>query len=1078
MKRLRIYSFPLLAALALGLLAGCQAPGWDELATAWRSQKVTTALSVAPSQDPNRTKSSYTGTEDAVLNWNLLVFENGVLKAKYYKDSGREITLDVMTDRPYRYYAVANVGDITSRLVVGTTVESDMASLRVEAFVGNGLPMAWISPEEIAFTRQQLADGNKLPVQLTRLVGRFDIVVNQSGLSLWSFTATSLALRGVSTVTPFSPASKATAASVLADEASAADLAELNRGGATHYYPIENCYGNLLTEGTSSWNKIPGNIAEDAFPTYIEIGGKLRMTDGSNLEKDVTYRFYLGENASNNFDVERNVTHTVTLLLTDASVTGDHHDWKVETGSFTDTRSLAFTHEEILLPGGSAVEEPVVRTPAGLKYKVEIDRNLMDAGVTVDGYAWGDACEADRLTLTAPSDVPFLSGHIRLKTLDGAKTAEAVLTVGRRLESLRIGLWPSATEERFHRDTTLNLSAWHEFWVHAYACYSDGTMIDVTPGRTFSYNEDAFTCYHSPSLPAGSSNLGRFSLKRKKGIFTISASYTDEGVTCTGEATLTLEPGVPTSLIVVPGEEQTLLTGGQELTYTLKVVYAGTDGEFQIDPDDATWTIQDENMLEYVSSGTIRTHYKRGQSYVEINYSERGGSVMARKYVTVTSNLINLEISPSVVYLPACGREILAEQGVLNDSYRNDVPFTVRAYYHDGTEEDVTRSFDLSWDHNHFLSYYVDGYWHVVNALHQGNGEFGIYRAYSPSVVTSIRMGPNDNFIYSVYEADVLSDHVPQLKLLGASYTCNNVTLTAKVMGTIINDAKPQRLILSPNPQEAYSGGKQVRFTATCIFDNGITEDVTSRCTWQADGLAASQGGGLFTTGSEGGTTQVHASYTANGVTASGSASLLVREPVVRSVELQMKDDGVWVTGDRDVNLGTEQEWRVRVRFEDVNDEYFTEGFTLSSTAPDIVSVHGVKTRAEVIGTATVKARYRGVASNEMTLTVGNHHYTYDLKVTPTAPVMPWNGSRMFFAYLLRFDNGVLDTSFGSSGQEDVSAFASWSVDASLLAVAEWVDSAHELFANNQSGADADGRVYATYNGMEASTNVCIEKKP
>ena len=1060
--------------MALNVLAGCQAPVLGELSSVWCGQKVTTSLSVTPLRDPNRTKSTYTGDEDAVRNWNLLVFENGVLKAKYYKGSGKNITLEVMTDRPYRYFAVANVGDIRSQVVVGTTTESDMASLRVSANVENGLPMAWKSPAEMAFTRQQIADGNKLNVQFTRLVGRFDIVVNQAGLSLWSFTATSLALRGVSTVTPFSTKSKATSASVLADAASSADLAELNRGGATHYYPLENCYGNLLSAGTSSWNKIPGNIATDAYPTYVEIGGTLRMTDGSNLEKDVTYRFYLGENASNNFDVERNVTHTVTLMLTDASVAGEHDDWKVETGSFTDTRSLAFTHEEILLPGGTSVQEPVVRTPAGLKYKVEMDRNLVDAGVKVDGYTWGDACEADKLTLSAPADVPYLSGRIRLKTLDGARSAEAGLTVGKRLASLRFGLWPSASEERFHSDTTLNLSSRHTFWAHVYACYTDGTMTDVTPGITFSYDTDAFDSYHSPSLSAGASYLGHFMPKRKRGIFRIGASYTDEGVTCTGVATITLEPGQPTSLVVVPGDERTLLTGGQELTYSLKVVYAGTDGEFPIDPDEAVWSIQDEDMLEYTGSGTIRTKYKRGRSYLEIRYSERGGTVMARKYVTVTSHLINLEISPTVVYLPACGREILAEPGVLNDSYPNEAAFTVRAYYHDGTDEDVTRSFDLSWDQNHFLSYYVDGNWHLVNALHYGDGVFRIYRAYSSSSVTVIRMGPDDDYAYSVYEAEVLSDRVPRLPLLGASYTLNDVTLTATVMGTIVNDSRPQRLVLSPNPQETYCGGKQVRFSAACVFENGITEDVTSKCTWQADGLVSSQGGGLFTTRGESGTTQVHASYTANGVTATGAASLLVREPVIRSVELQMKQDGKWVTGPQEIGLGTEQEWRVHVRFEDIEDMYLTEGFTLTSKSQDIVSVNGTRTRANAVGTAKVKARYRGVASNEMTLTVAEHQYTYDLTITPTHPDLAWNGSRMFFAYLVRFDNGVLDPDY----QEDVSVSASWRVDASLLAVAEWDEEGQMLKANNQTGEEVWGSVDASYGGMEAGTIVCIEPKP
>ena len=437
-------------------LIGCQSPATGEGGSLTQGQMLSTALSVLPPAGQPATKSSYTGADDQVNNWNLLVFEGGILQAKYYQDSAGDLSLDIMTDRPYRYYALANVGDLTSRFTVGTTTVDDMQALRIDASIANGLPMAWHSPDAIAFSRRQLAGGQKLPVQLTRLVGRYDIVVDQTGLSNWSFTATSLTLSGVSSVTPFAERSRSTAASAVTDAATAADLAALNAGGATSYYPLENCLGTLLPEGGSPWNKIPANIPADAYPSYIEIGGTLRMTDGSDLTRDVTYRFCLGENATDNFDVLRNRTHTVTLQLSDAPVSGESHHWKLETGYFTDTRSLAFANESILLLPGGQVEATINRTPSGLRYTVQADTSLIEAGVTLQGHAWGSVLDSDQLTLTAPAGAAPATGTLRLKTLDGSKTASATLIVGKVPTSLIVS--PNTTQTLLTGGTTVTYS--------------------------------------------------------------------------------------------------------------------------------------------------------------------------------------------------------------------------------------------------------------------------------------------------------------------------------------------------------------------------------------------------------------------------------------------------------------------------------------------------------------------------------------------------------------------------------------------------------------------------------------------
>ena len=954
----------LLSGWLIPLLSGCQSPFSGEPGSLFSSQTLTTALSVVPPVDPRATKSSYTGADDAVHDWNLLVFEGGLLRAKYYQDSAGDLSLAVMTDRPYQYYALANVGDLTGRFTVGTTTVEDLQALRIDASISDGLPMAWSSPSPIAFSRRQLAGGQKLSVQLTRLVGRYDIVIDQTGLSAWSFTATSLTLCGVSGVTPFAARSRATAASVVTDAATAADLAALNAGGSASYYPVENCLGDLLPAGGSPWNKIPANIPADAHPSYIEIGGTLRMTDGSALTRDVTYRFCLGENASDNFDVVRNQTHTVTLQLSDASVSGDSHHWKLETGSFTDTRSLAFTHAIILLPPGSPVEEAIVRTPAGLKYIVEADAALIQAGVSLSGGGWGAVMDSDALTLTAPAGSTPVTGTIRLRTLDGSKTAETTLIVGR----------------------------------------------------------------------------------------------------------------IPASLVVSPTTEQRLLTGGRTVTYTVKVTYTGESGQFSVDPDNVVWTIDDGDIVEYVGGGTLQSKTKRGQTNVLLAYTENGTTVTASRSVTTYANLQSLRVEPDQIYLPGCGGENFADYRYTKN-YSTSTNVRIRAYavYHDGVEVDVSEA--ATWSGNLPMLFYLnsDNYSHAANAYASSTcgGQVSVYRAYTNAESARVYLGPPvDEYFYYFYNCTRLGN-APKT-FITATYTEGRVTKTANVKATIVNPATPVSLSITPDAQEAFTGGFTAQFTATCTLSDGTTEVVTNKAMWSADALVTSNGNGRFTTGGTTGTTQVHASYTYNGVTVQADAALTLRERVVRQIELTVSDGVNWIWDRLEVDLGSGQSWRVRVIWEDGDIDYIYDGFSLTSSNPSVVAASGSGSQAVGLGTAVVTATFGGQTSGGVTLDVVQHSYSFELRVLPSSANLSWNETRYFYAYLYRYDQGVLDTSYGDNGRVDVSMDADWDVSNSLLAVASWNTSLQGLSGNNTGSTSVKGNVWASYGDYSDYASVTI----
>ena len=505
------------------------------------------SLAVKPMEDASKSASSVTeATEDAVRNWNLLVFDHGILTAMYYRDCQYNVHdseatrrtksmiggISIVYDRAYDWYAVANVGELADtpffRNGIGSLSETELCAWTPTIAVAgaDALPMAW-HETGLSVSEGQILTGYTLPVVFERLVSRYDIIVNQAGLSNWSFTATGLKLQGADSVTPFADISSFTGSYAEADYATAEDVAVLNSGGATRYYPLENCYGELLSVSNPMDKCLENVLSADASarPSFVELEGTLTLQDGSFLDKDVTYRFYLGENNTTNFDVRRNVTHVVTLRLTDALIDGDADLWKVETGRFDDTRSLAFADDAVRLPAGMSYYAGIVAEPSTLYYRVLMDANLVSAGVTITGVVpdSGTAYSLPRLQINVPEGVET-SGLIRIRTLDGQKYDD--LPVSTYLPG------PYLTGIIFDREHYALVQV-EDGALHT-ACrfsvigqYSDGSVEPVTPSASYTDEGDIWIDPVSGTLAATVACSGK-TLTASYGGFTATAQYSSE----------------------------------------------------------------------------------------------------------------------------------------------------------------------------------------------------------------------------------------------------------------------------------------------------------------------------------------------------------------------------------------------------------------------------------------------------------------------------------------------------------------------------------------------------------------------
>lgn len=486
MKRnlLRIITF---AALVVGVLAGCQ----DDIGKAAveggvgrEGRRLKSEISVVPMQNDTPTKSLYGGDESVVNNWTLLQFDGVTEKlvAMYYQESGANIgNIKVVAGHPYYWFAMANLGDVRSQFSIGTTTTAGMASwyaTGIDMSTAAGLPMSWASSGTVAFTKEQISGGATLDVDMTRMVAKYNVVLDKSGLSVFTFTGATghqgASIMGPGSVKAFSQSNATDVAATVSstDGFSSMDIARFYGGNqAVVLYAAENMYGNIESIDTPAKKKA-SNVGTRK-PTYVQVYGQASGDGYENVP--LTYRFYLGQNATSNFDVIRNTVSTVTLKLTDDAIRSaiavanndpddpyypdDPDIWKIESQPVSDTRVLMFNDGvqnggtgSLSLTLGERKAEALVRTPADLAYQFKMDAALYSAGFRAYTDAAGttevdSGYGSDYVTITgapgtlyfyAPTGISPTTGKVYVKTTDGRKSDELTLSAGRVFDHLEV----------------------------------------------------------------------------------------------------------------------------------------------------------------------------------------------------------------------------------------------------------------------------------------------------------------------------------------------------------------------------------------------------------------------------------------------------------------------------------------------------------------------------------------------------------------------------------------------------------------------------------------------------------------
>lgn len=370
------------------------------------------------------TRSTTVSDESGIRNLNLFLYRGGKLEWQEYRTAADPISLNLLAGESYSAYALANVG--RREAPAAETALHDYGLDLSGSGAAGKIPMATRSG--MPFVVPASGPTVTVPVTLTRLVAKYNFQVDRSGLQYGSFTLTSVRVRqAANRVDAFATGSAAASAGEVADGdyASEADLGRLNADAPVCFYLPENAQGTLLSGNTDPWRKEyfdPSVAARAPLCTYLEVKGRYRDRSGG-LGATHTYRMYLGEDATTNFDVLRNTEYTLTLSVSDLGVFRE--SWKVERGDVTDSRTLRFEPSVLDIPSLGSAATAVVCSPSGVDYRLEWDESAFSAAALAAPAVSGASVTLSNETALDADATAVL----RAVSFDGAVSAACTLRV-------------------------------------------------------------------------------------------------------------------------------------------------------------------------------------------------------------------------------------------------------------------------------------------------------------------------------------------------------------------------------------------------------------------------------------------------------------------------------------------------------------------------------------------------------------------------------------------------------------------------------------------------------------------------
>lgn len=275
-------------------------------------------------------KSSAPADENMISDVNLFICDAAgkIIHSSYLDKSSGRIDISVTTGAEYKVFAIANVGDLSISGEVKDTLELKRLTYEFREFNtladGDGtIPMSGILPY------RRLSDGDVVMVPLTRLISRFRVIVDTTGLNpdVELFEIQNIRIRQLNYPVEYFSESKAENESEICDigdRKGEDDLRTLYTSGVDFYLP-ENAQGDLLSGNDDEKEHIPPS-PYDLLCTYVDM--IVRYRSKTQYNDALLYRFYLHDGKSlDNFDIKRNTMYLCTVCFTGSGI--NEATWRV-----------------------------------------------------------------------------------------------------------------------------------------------------------------------------------------------------------------------------------------------------------------------------------------------------------------------------------------------------------------------------------------------------------------------------------------------------------------------------------------------------------------------------------------------------------------------------------------------------------------------------------------------------------------------------------------------------------------------------------------------------------------------------
>lgn len=558
------------------------------------------------------TKSAISPSETAIRNACLAVYDHrsSRLERTVYMTSSSTTLTGLVKGNTYDIYAVANMGDARASIQRSGADESGLRSgfsytlVSYSGMSTGGLPMA--SDGCSSFTCGSVSS---LTIPVERLAAKYNVRVDRSLLSEGTVTIRSAAIRQAAyQVLPFepTPSNRWTNAVGNGDSASASDIAALNSGGSIAFYTLENRQGTLLPGNTDPWAKIPDNIPYDRNRcTYLEMECSY---ESETLSSDnVTYRMYLGENSTTNFDISRNTVYTLTFRPTDEGMGAD--SWKIDPGDVTE---ITYEYELVVSPSSASVKVGSTKSFTATYVTHTYTNGILTDTESVDctGAASWSSSYTSIATVSGGTATGKRAGATTISATYAGETGSAKLSVSDYVTtSHELTVTPATATVNV--GSSVNFTA--TYWTYT---YTNGTLTgttskDVTPDASWT---------SSSTTTATVSNGSATGLRA--GTAVITASYNGQSAS----AALTVQDLVEARYRITLSPAETTVNEGQTVTYTVRR-YADTWTNGVITARDAigttiansscNWSVTEGADCASVSSAGVATANSMGTAVIK-----------------------------------------------------------------------------------------------------------------------------------------------------------------------------------------------------------------------------------------------------------------------------------------------------------------------------------------------------------------------------------------------------------------------------------------------------------------------------